>query len=716
MVDRGDEHLERAVLGGRFRHVLDDRVEERVEVRAVVGELVLGDAGLAVRVDHREVGLLVARAELDEEVEHLVDHLHRACVAAVDLVDHADGAQVELERLAQDEPRLRHDAFRRVDEQDDTLHHLEDPLDLAAEVGVSGGVDDVEFDPGVFDRRVFCKDRNASFPLERVRVHRAGLGVLAFAIDAALAEHGVHQRRLAVVDVSDDRDVADVGPRPGLAHKGLWYHTARCDVTTRIGSSDRKEDKHTHGGAPQLQPRLETLMSPFTRARSFGRLAAVVGAVAVLSACGGRSIALPPAGGSQSGGTAGAARHVRSIGGASYQDVCAPPGAGRASCLAVIPMSRTPMHQPASTSASARRTSAVEPGDDFPYYGWWPSDLAAAYNLPANKHAGSGTTVAIVDAYDAPGVESDLAVYRSFFGLPACTTANGCFKKVNGRGRAGNYPPNGQPYGWTLEVALDVDAVSAVCPNCHIVLVESDSDYVNDLAVAAATAGRMADVVSNSYYAPEVDPQPSPGEQPTTAYASSYVHSGVVYVAGTGDYGYEAEGLFGVQADGDSPFPAGITSVVAVGGTVLNNPDYPNPKTYSETAWSGSGGGCSTLYPKPIWQILIACPHRMSADAAATADGLSVYDSADMGGWGDVGGTSASTPIVASVFALAKDNGGTLGAASLYVYGNALNDITTGSSGTCAPEPSYFCNARPGYDGPTGMGSPNGTRAFKDIF
>ena len=175
------------------------------------------------------------------------------------------------------------------------------------------------------------------------------------------------------------------------------------------------------------------MMTPL-RARRFRTAAAAFALSAVLGGCAGsRTVPAGPAGGSNVG-NAGSARHVRTVGGASYQDVCAPPGAGRASCAAVIPLSRAPIHQQ-SAGSSARRANAVQPGDDFPYYGWWPSDLQAAYALPAGPHAGAGMTVAIVDAFDAPAAEADLAVYRAFFGLPPCTTRNGCFKKVNARGR-----------------------------------------------------------------------------------------------------------------------------------------------------------------------------------------------------------------------------------------------------------------------------------------
>ncbi|HEX3549665.1 MAG TPA: hypothetical protein VHT53_04785 [Candidatus Elarobacter sp.] len=433
---------------------------------------------------------------------------------------------------------------------------------------------------------------------------------------------------------------------------------------------------------------------------------------ALLAGCAGsHSSSLVPASGGH--GAAGGVRHVQTVAGASYQDVCAAPGGGRASCAALVPLGPRTVHQPAASS-SVRRTSSVTPADDFPYYGWWPSDVASAYSLPTGPRAGAGMTVAVVDAFDAPTAEADLAVYRSFFGLPPCTTRNGCFKKVNARGQPGAYPASGAGTGWTVEIALDLDGVSATCANCKIVLVESDSDYVNDLAVAAATAGKLADIVSNSYYAPEVDPSPSPGEAPMTAYVPSYRHNNVLYLAGTGDWGYEAEGIWGVQSDGNAPFPAGIPDVVAVGGTILNNFSYPSPSGWVETAAGFAGGGCSTIFAKPPWQAGIACPRRMTADVAATADGISVYDSLDFGGWGDIGGTSASTALVAGIYALARDVG-PLTVANLYMHANALNDITSGDpTGTCPVW--YFCNARPGYDGPTGMGSPNGTRAFQDLF
>lgn len=434
--------------------------------------------------------------------------------------------------------------------------------------------------------------------------------------------------------------------------------------------------------------------------------------VALLAGCsggGGRHSVVPSAGGAPGAtGPAAGARKTLTINGASYQQVCAPPGGGRASCAAVVPLSGAPVHATRSANG-VRRTSSL-PADTAPNFGYWPIDLVSAYGLPFDPAVGAGMTIAIVDAFDSPTVEADLAVYRAFFGLPPCTTQNGCFKKVNARGQQRNYPTSGAGTGWTLEEALDVEAVSATCPNCKIVLVESNSDFFSDLAVAENTAASTgAQAISNSYYGPEVDPFASPGDPPMTAFAPAYRHPGIVITAATGDFGFDELQL--APPDAGAPFPAGIPDVVAVGGTQLGF-STSNARGWDEIAWSGSGGGCSVLFDKPSWQSG-ACRHRLSSDVSATADGLAVYDSADIpaGGWGVVGGTSASTPIIAGLFALGGNPSSMTGAASVYAHPHALNDITQGpATGTCTPV--YFCTAGQGYDGPTGMGTPNGTRAF----
>src|SRR6266487_3945550 len=177
--------------------------------------------------------------------------------------------------------------------------------------------------------------------------------------------------------------------------------------------------------------------------------------------------------------------------------------------------------------------------------GLTPNKLQKAYKLSSNT-AGKGQTIAIVDAYDNPNAEADMAVYRSTFGLPACTTANGCLKKVDQQGGT-RYPQADS--GWAGEIALDLDMASAICPNCHILLVEANSSYFNDLGTSVNTAARMgAAVISNSYGGSE-------DAQSVASIAQDYKHAGVTITASSGDSGY------GVQ------MPAAFNSVIAVGGT-----------------------------------------------------------------------------------------------------------------------------------------------------
>jgi subtilase family serine protease len=235
--------------------------------------------------------------------------------------------------------------------------------------------------------------------------------------------------------------------------------------------------------------------------------------------------------------------------------------------------------------------------------GYGPADLQSAYALPSAT-AGSGQTVAIVDAFDDPTAESDLAQYRSFYGLPACTTANGCFRKVNQNG--GTTPPPSD-VGWAEEISLDVDMVSAICPNCHILLVEATSNSLANLAAAvnrAATLGAQA--ISNSYGGSETG---------TAGIEASYNHPGHALTASSGDSG------FGVE------FPASSPHVTAVGGTTLNR--STNARGWTESAWSGAGSGCSRVYAKPSWQHDTGCARRTVADVSAVANpstGVAVFD------------------------------------------------------------------------------------------
>ncbi|UWE13882.1 putative Ig domain-containing protein [Actinacidiphila bryophytorum] len=327
--------------------------------------------------------------------------------------------------------------------------------------------------------------------------------------------------------------------------------------------------------------------------------------------------------------------------------------------------------------------------------GYGPTDLQSAYALPSS--AGSGATVAIVDAQDDPNAEADLATYRSQYGLPACTTSNGCFRKVNQSGGTSYPSPDS---GWAGEISLDLDMVSAVCPQCHILLVEATSASMTNLGTAVNEAVSLgAKYVSNSYGGGE--------SSSDTSYDSSYFnHPGVAITVSSGDEGYGAE------------YPAASKYVTAVGGTALKRASGTS-RGWSETVWNtssteGTGSGCSSYDAKPSWQTDSGCSKRTIADVSAVADpatGLAVYDSYQASGWQVYGGTSASSPIIASVYALAgTPASGSTPASYPYSHTGSLNDVTSGSNGSCGG--SYLCTAQAGYDGPTGLGTPNGTAAF----
>jgi len=323
-----------------------------------------------------------------------------------------------------------------------------------------------------------------------------------------------------------------------------------------------------------------------------------------------------------------------------------------------------------------------------------PLYLQSAYSAPSGSN-GAGQTVAIVDAYDAVNAEADLATYRSHFGLPACTTANGCFRKVNEHGGA---TPPAADAGWAQEISLDVDMVSALCPKCHILLVEASTASIGDLGTAVNEAVALgANVVSNSYGSGEWSAE-------TSADAAYYDHPGVAIVASSGDNG------FGVS------YPAASPDVVAVGGTSLVQATNTGSRNATETVWSGAGSGCSLYEAKPAWQTDTGCSKRSVADVSAEADpytGVWVYDSADTGnaGWDVFGGTSVAAPIVSAMYALAGNAASTDQPGS-YPYADtaALNDVTSGSNGSCGG--SYLCTAAVGYDGPTGLGTPNTAAAL----
>jgi subtilase family serine protease len=330
--------------------------------------------------------------------------------------------------------------------------------------------------------------------------------------------------------------------------------------------------------------------------------------------------------------------------------------------------------------------------------GYGPADFRAAYGLPALSGASPAPTIAVVIAYDNPRAEQDLAVYSNTFGLPACTTANGCFKKVNQTGGT-KYPK--ADAGWALESSLDVQVVHATCPNCKILLVEASTNSFSNLLAAEDYATANAQIINNSWGAGEFSSETS------AAYDGHFNRPGRAITVSSGDNGFGAQ------------YPAASQYVTAVGGTSLQV-DTISSARVSETAWSGAGSGCSAYEPKPSWQAgLSACPRRLIADVSAVADpntGAAVYDSTPYctvgrafctSGWYQVGGTSLAAPLIAGVYGLAG-NGAT--ASFSYTNSGSLFDVMSGSNGSCAG--SYLCTAGAGYDGPTGLGTPNGTGGF----
>jgi subtilase family serine protease len=321
-----------------------------------------------------------------------------------------------------------------------------------------------------------------------------------------------------------------------------------------------------------------------------------------------------------------------------------------------------------------------------------PAQLRAAYGLTGLDATG---TVAVIDADGYTNLESDLGVYRSQFGLPACTKANGCLRVIDQTGGTSLPAMN---VGWAGETALDVDAVSAICPSCKILVVQAKSASISNLGIAANTAAKQPGVVaiSNSY---------GGGDISDASAGAYYNHPGIAVTASTGDNGYQG-----------GSFPASSAYVVAVGGTSLVMSGLTR---VSESAWSGAGSGCSTVNAALAGAAAFGtgCAKRAIADVSAAADpangGMAVYypTSARASTWAQVGGTSEASPIVASVFALAGGVPAGVQANSLpYQHATSLRDVVAGSNGSCPT--TQWCKARAGWDGPTGLGVPNGIGAF----
>ncbi|TCO52298.1 putative Ig domain-containing protein [Actinocrispum wychmicini] len=337
--------------------------------------------------------------------------------------------------------------------------------------------------------------------------------------------------------------------------------------------------------------------------------------------------------------------------------------------------------------AKCQAMQLVLPAGARPAAAMSPTDLQKAYGVTGRKSG--GTTVAIVDAFNDPHIERDLGDFRSHWSLPACTKANGCLTVVGQDGTS--TLPTGTDSGWATEMAIDVDAVSAVCPDCKILLVEGNTNDDNDLAAAVDSAVRLgAKIVSNSYTDHE-NAIPSGAD-------THYNHPGVAVLAATGDNGSES----GAQAE----FPASSPEVVAVGGTTLTASS--GGRGFTETVWNGTGSGCSSLFAKPAYQnVTTTCAKRATSDISADADpntGITIFVN---GATSQFGGTSLATPIVAGIWALAgTPNSGDNPASYPYAHPGNFFDVTSGSNGSCG---TVICNAGQGWDGPTGLGTPNGT-------
>jgi len=455
--------------------------------------------------------------------------------------------------------------------------------------------------------------------------------------------------------------------------------------------------------------------------------------------------------------------------------VCAKAARGRGGCLALQLVPRTAAARARKHPLGLTRSAPLAaPSPGAGAFGLRPQDLHTAYDLPSS--ASSAQTVALIDAYNDPTAEADLKAYDEEFALPACTAGNGCFKQVNQSGEAGNPPfpkttnelesarkgsmakreQAGEATGWGLEISLDIEVTHATCESCDILLVEANVPSYEDLERAEKSAGTHgASEISNSWSGPEV------GETPELESASPFNHKGIVITAAAGDDGYLNSDAEEASERGYVGFPASSPHVVAVGGTRLSL--GTGGAWAGETVWNGDGaggGGCSVVFTAQPWQqslsdwSAVGCAtKRAVADVSADADpytGLAVHDTSPeceyryeeakvkhVLYWCTIGGTSVASPLIASAFALAGGaNGVEYPAKTLYENQvkspGSLHDVTTGSNGECTKPFSEtglsgctiaeeakscaskaICVAGTGYDGPTGVGTPDGITAFK---
>jgi hypothetical protein len=411
---------------------------------------------------------------------------------------------------------------------------------------------------------------------------------------------------------------------------------------------------------------------------------------------------------------AGASALVEPIGSGNYstETVCGAPPEGFVSCFAdglvpESPAARSRLYPIGMDLAEPPTRGRPSEG----VYGLRPEDLHRVYELPYD--APDGQTIGIIEAYDDPTIENDLRVYDEEFGLPSCTHANGCFRKLNQHGNA--FPLPATDAGWSADTSLDVETAHAVCQNCDIVLVEAESNSYGDLETAMeAAVAAGANEVSTSWG--DMDDYESP----------RFDQRGVVITAAAGDWGYDnwEDSDYGIGAN----YPGSSPYVVSVGGTTLS----PFQKSWAgEEAWSHTGSGCG-WEPAQHWQAQYwnwgasGCANRRAvADIAADAgplSGVAIYDSTPLSawfpGWATFGGTGLSSTIIAAAFGLADGPGMVAHPArTIYQRGNSgnLHDIVNGSNypeTPCNGSLSLICEARSGWDGPTGLGTLRGVEAL----
>src|SRR5271165_1817114 len=422
-------------------------------------------------------------------------------------------------------------------------------------------------------------------------------------------------------------------------------------------------------------------------------LGAISVAVALTDAVAVADAASPP--GTQFGLGAAGVRSARigsvGVGSVDAGSVCAPVPAGHARCAAEVLRLRFDGHlvrPPAPHVSPPARSHGRPTGSNFrpalaaeSYVGaasltgapapqpFTADYLQQAYDLSyLSATGGSSDTAAVVDVYDDPTADADLATFRAANGLPPCTVADGCLRKVNEAGASAPLPP--VDGGWAIEEATDLAAVSALCPDCHLLLVEASSTAWPDMVTAMQTAAQLgARQISDSWSA--VAASQPPGQ---------LAFPGVAVIAASGDSGYVGSG---------ADYPAAADGVTAAGGTTLQSAAGPgNPRGFTETAWSGSGSGCVSAAPKPAFQSTTGCSGRAYVDVSSGA-----------GGWLLVGGTSLAAPLVAAFEAVTGVDGTT--PAWAYADSTRLNDPRAGSNGTCDPTLFELCSAGAGYDGPT---------------